>query len=89
MHMYCIVCIQYGMIIVEILGCLFRKDTHSMFGLGNVETKLLYTLHWIILDAAEECQDADAERGIPRISPFQYLFSVSCVQVRNLILFFL
>lgn len=28
---------------------------------GSSETKLLYTLHWIILDAASECEDADAE----------------------------
>ena len=28
---------------------------------GPSETKLLYTLHWIILDAASECEDADAE----------------------------
>ena len=29
---------------------------------GSSETKLLYTLHWIILDAASECEDADAEK---------------------------
>lgn len=28
---------------------------------GSSETKLLYTLHWIILDAASECEDADSE----------------------------
>ncbi|GFR68362.1 Unc-80-like protein, partial [Elysia marginata] len=28
---------------------------------SSSETKLLYTLHWIILDAASECEDADAE----------------------------
>ncbi|KAK9704319.1 UNC80 N-terminal [Popillia japonica] len=44
--------------------------------LGAVEAKLLYTLHWIILDAAEECADADYEKGIYHSSPFYYLFSV-------------
>ena len=30
-----------------------RKE--SSFNLGTAETKLLYTLHWVILDAADEC----------------------------------
>jgi hypothetical protein len=29
-----------------------RKDT--IVNLGTAETKLLYTLHWVLLDAAEE-----------------------------------
>ncbi|XP_046741999.1 protein unc-80 homolog isoform X7 [Diprion similis] len=52
-----------------------RKDT-NLQSLGAVETKLLYTLHWIILDAAEECADADAEAGIYHSNPFYYLFSI-------------
>ena len=36
-----------------------KKDITGTFGLN--ETKLLYTLHWILLDAASECEDADAE----------------------------
>ena len=50
--------------------------------LGAVETKLLYTLHWIILDAAEECADADYEKGVFHSSPFYYLFSVPTITVR-------
>lgn len=49
--------------------------------LGAVEAKLLYTLHWIILDAAEECADADYEKGIYHSSPFYYLFSVPTMTV--------
>lgn len=49
--------------------------------LGAVETKLMYTLHWILLDAAEECADADYEKGIIHSSPFYYLFSVPTITV--------
>lgn len=28
---------------------------------SQTETKLLYTLHWILLDAASECEDAEIE----------------------------
>ncbi|KAH9525120.1 Protein unc-80 [Bulinus truncatus] len=50
---------------------------------GPSETKLLYTLHWILLDAASECEDADAEfmiqRDIKGSSP--HLHSLSTVQL--------
>ncbi|RZF41260.1 hypothetical protein LSTR_LSTR010488, partial [Laodelphax striatellus] len=52
-----------------------RKDT-SIQSLGTAETKLLYILHWIILDAAEECADADYEKGTYQTSPFYYLFTI-------------
>ncbi|XP_049834730.1 protein unc-80 homolog isoform X4 [Schistocerca gregaria] len=55
-----------------------RKDT-NLQNLGQAETKLLYTLHWIILDAAEECADADYEKGVYHSSPFYYLFSIPCI----------
>ena len=29
----------------------------------GLETKLLYTMHWIVLDAASECEDMDNERN--------------------------
>lgn len=57
-----------------------RKDT-NLQNLGAAETKLLYTLHWIILDAAEECADADYEKGIYHASPFYYLFSIPAISV--------
>lgn len=51
--------------------------------LGAVESKLLYTLHWIILDAAEECAEADYEAGIYHSSVFHYLFSIPTITVSN------
>ncbi|XP_055936881.1 protein unc-80 homolog isoform X2 [Argiope bruennichi] len=56
-----------------------RKDT-CLDKLGTPETKLLYTLQWIILDATEECADAEAEQGIFH-SPRHYLFPISSIQV--------
>ena len=56
-----------------------RRDT-TITNLGAVETKLLYTLHWLLLDAAEECADGDAERNAQK-APSYYLFSVSAIQV--------
>ncbi|CAL4094797.1 unnamed protein product, partial [Meganyctiphanes norvegica] len=53
----------------------------TITSLGAAETKLLYTLHWIVLDAAEECADADAEKGLPKTCQFYYLFSVQTIQV--------
>lgn len=35
----------------------YRKDNSPNSKLGKSETKLLYTLHWLILDAASECED--------------------------------
>ncbi|CAL7937444.1 unnamed protein product [Xylocopa violacea] len=46
-----------------------RKDFQS---LGAMETTLLYILHWILLDAAEECAETDTDPG----NPFYYLFSI-------------
>ncbi|GBP89583.1 Protein unc-80 homolog [Eumeta japonica] len=47
-----------------------------MQSLGTVETKLLYTLHWILLDASDECADYDYENGVLYTNPFHYLFSI-------------
>lgn len=51
--------------------------------LGAVETKLLYTLHWIILDAVDECADEDFEKGVFHSSPFYYLFSIPTITVSH------
>ncbi|XP_071051603.1 protein unc-80 homolog isoform X3 [Onthophagus taurus] len=56
-----------------------RMKDGNMQALGAVETKLLYTLHWIILDAAEECAEEDFEKGIYHSSPFYYLFSIPTI----------
>ena len=38
-----------------------RKE--SIFNLGSAETKLLYTLHWVLLDAMDECSLEEKEKG--------------------------
>lgn len=49
--------------------------------MGTAASKLLYTLHWTLLDAAEECADADREAGIAPREPFPYIFPLTCIQV--------
>ncbi|CAG9815245.1 unnamed protein product, partial [Phaedon cochleariae] len=56
-----------------------RMKDGNIQSLGAVETKLLYTLHWIILDAVEECADEDFERGVIHASPFYYVFSIPTI----------
>uniref|UniRef100_A0A2A4JD08 Protein unc-80 homolog n=1 Tax=Heliothis virescens TaxID=7102 RepID=A0A2A4JD08_HELVI len=55
---------------------LHNRVKDNMQSLGNVETKLLYTLHWILLDASDECIESDYENGIFYSNPFHYLFSI-------------
>ncbi|KAL1123884.1 hypothetical protein AAG570_001654, partial [Ranatra chinensis] len=55
-----------------------RKDT-NLQNLGAAESKLLYILHWILLDAAEECAEADFEKGIYQSSPFYYVFPIPSI----------
>ena len=62
----------------------YRKDTSNLQNVGTAASKLLYTLHWILLDAAEECADADREAGIVHREPFPYIFPLTCIQVSNL-----
>lgn len=65
---------------------LYHRKNSNLEKLAAAETKLLYTLHWIILDSAEECADAEQEKGITRpidhyflpittVELFIYLFS--------------
>lgn len=61
------------------LFCLSVKDLQT---LGAAETKLLYTLHWILLFAAEECADEDLDnikRNNDKRAP--YLFSIPTISV--------
>lgn len=58
-----------------------RKDTNNLQNVGTAASKLLYTLHWTLLDAAEECADADREAGIAPREPFPYIFPLTCIQV--------
>jgi hypothetical protein len=49
--------------------------------LGTAATKLLYTLHWILSDAADECSlQAEEERKLDS-STFAYLFPLSAITV--------
>lgn len=57
-----------------------RKES-CLEKLGSAETKLLYTLHWILLDAAEECSDAEHAGGP---DPARYVFPISVIQVPSL-----
>jgi len=65
------------------LSCPQDRDTfdpRSKFSSNLV--KLLYTLHWVILDAASECEDIEAERcGRPSGSLFSYMHSLDTVQL--------
>lgn len=66
---------------------LFRvKDLQS---LGQAETKLLYTLHWIMLFASDECAEENPEEGAKKATGKchqNYLFSVPAISVGLLIL---
>ncbi|XP_045030143.1 protein unc-80 homolog isoform X4 [Daphnia magna] len=57
-----------------------RKETNNLQNVGTAASKLLYTLHWTLLDAAEECADADREAGIAPREPFPYIFPLTCIQ---------
>jgi len=69
----------------------YRKE--SIFNLGSAETKLLYTLHWVLLDAMDECSLEEKERGntdytdynipLASITTFVYLFAPICANVRE------
>lgn len=63
-------------------GIIFSvKDLQT---LGTAETKLLYTLHWILLFASEECADEemDAHKGNEKHERHQpYLFSIPTISV--------
>ncbi|XP_041968693.1 protein unc-80 homolog [Aricia agestis] len=60
----------------SLAGLLHNRVKDNMQNLGNVETKLLYTLHWLLLDASDECADSDYENGKFYTNPFHYLFSI-------------
>ncbi|XP_011346095.1 protein unc-80 homolog isoform X3 [Ooceraea biroi] len=66
-----------------------RKDFQS---LGAMETTLLYILHWILLDSAEECAENEAEPPnpfyylfpIPTMTLFIYLFAPLCNHLKDI-----
>lgn len=60
---------------------LCRKE--SSFNLGSAETKLLLTMHWIMVDAPDECILDTADKNLVNVEtgPFAYLFPLSAITV--------
>lgn len=56
-----------------------RKQEKRSGRFGVCETKLLYTLQWVMLDAAEECEDVDREVHSSKAKDF--LFSITSIQL--------
>ena len=54
-----------------------RLHHKTVESFDNNETKLLYTLHWIILDAASECEDSDSSGE----TSGSYLHSIDTIQL--------
>jgi protein unc-80 len=61
-------------------AALLSNRVKDLQNLGAAETKTLYTLHWILLFAAEEC--ADSEDGKKEMNSYDYLFSIPTISVR-------
>ncbi|XP_050101355.1 protein unc-80 homolog isoform X2 [Anopheles aquasalis] len=69
--------------VIHCAGALMHNRVKDLQALGSAETKILYTLHWILLFASEECADAEHEKdatnnylfSIPTISLFVFLFA--------------
>ncbi|TGZ66684.1 hypothetical protein CRM22_005205 [Opisthorchis felineus] len=56
----------------------------SQLQFSQYETKLLYTLHWILLDAAAECEDAELEgtsNRANRTTKYGFLHDLSSIQL--------
>lgn len=61
-------------------AALLYSRKHSSFDkLSAAETKLLYTLHWILIDAAEECAESEEEEHRRPIE--HYLLPITTIQV--------
>lgn len=68
--------------VMHCAAALLMNRVKDMQALGAAETKLLYTLHWILLFAAEEC--ADGEDGKKELmNPYDYLFSIPTISVSD------
>lgn len=57
-----------------------RHQTNPGAKFTSNEIKLLYTLHWILLDAASECEDAETEQAVGR-TVLSYLHSLDAIQL--------
>ena len=70
--------------IMHCCAAMLRNHERDM-KFGTNETKLMYTLHWIILDSASECEDIDMEKfssgpSAPR-NIHSYLHSLDTIQL--------
>ena len=73
-------------IYIIIIICLSCRQDRSTFDprskFSSNLVKLLYTLHWVILDAASECEDMEAERcRRPSGSLYSYMHSLDTIQL--------
>lgn len=65
--------------VMHCVAAMLQHRKESSFNLGSAETKLLYTLHWILTDAADECSLQAEEEGKLDTSTFAYLFPLSAI----------
>lgn len=66
--------------VMHCAAALLSNRVKDLQNLGAAETKLLYTLHWILLFAAEECADGDDVKK-ELMNPYDYLFSIPTISV--------
>jgi len=75
--------------VMHACAALLYNRVKDMQAIGPVETKLLYTMQWILLYAAEECADDEGGEDLalgdaaePKSKSIdQYLFSVPTITV--------
>lgn len=67
--------------VMHCAAALLTNRVKDLQNLGAAETKLLYTLHWILLFAAEECADGDDVKK-EMMNPYDYLFSIPTISVK-------
>ncbi len=59
-----------------------RRQHDPLARFDNNQTKMLYTLHWIILDAASECEDNENEtNSATGRSLYSYMYSLEVIQL--------
>ncbi|XP_059612441.1 protein unc-80 homolog isoform X4 [Phlebotomus argentipes] len=65
--------------VMHCAAALLHNRVKDLQSIGTPETKLLYTLHWILLFAGEECADSETEQERQSQKSHQYLFSVPTI----------
>jgi protein unc-80 len=69
--------------VMHCAAALLSNRVKDLQNLGAAETKLLYTLHWILLFAADECNDNEDGSKKELMNPYDYLFSIPTISVRR------